>query len=312
MGLVLKDGKWQLQAGGTGDTAGYDEIAGSKGAELLRNSASSILTGSLLPPSGAVSQANIFSAKGFGGTTGTNATRIYATPLVSTNLDLNDFSSGFTWAGWVKADGSITNNSSTIFFSSQFDGKDAVIFRRNGTTNNVIFEYYDNTTLKGKVITDSTPWSDNNWVHYAVTFSSSKALAIYKNGSAIQFDVNTDAGGSTPGNQTGHTFNTSIPAAERKELRIFGGDLKTDANDGLAGEVFNIGFWNTALPANAITDIDATPALDLSSNSGNYTQAQNLIFNCKFDQTAADGTNIALAQKGLGNLGFISGSTKPS
>ena len=124
--------------------------------------------------------------------------------------------------------------------------------------------------------------------------------------------VNTDAGGSTPGNQTGHTFNTSIPAAERKELRIFGGDLKTDTNDGLAGEVFNIGFWNTALPANAITDIDATPALDLSSNSGNYTQAQNLIFNCKFDQTAADGTNIALAQKGLGNLGFISGSTKPS
>ena len=37
MGLVLKDGKWQLQAGGTGDTAGYDEIAGSKGSELLRN-----------------------------------------------------------------------------------------------------------------------------------------------------------------------------------------------------------------------------------------------------------------------------------
>ena len=125
MGLALIDGQWKLEAGGTG-AAGYDETAGAKGAELLRNSASSILTGSLLPPIAAVAQANIFSAKGFGGTTGTNSTRIYATPLVNTNLDLNDFSSGFTWVGWVKADGSITNNNSTIFFSSQPDGKDAV------------------------------------------------------------------------------------------------------------------------------------------------------------------------------------------
>lgn len=312
MGLVLKDGKWQLQAGGTDGAAVYDETAGAKGAELLRNSTSSILTGSLLPPSGAVSQANIFSGKGFGGTTGTDSTRIYATSLVSPNFDLNDFSSGFTWAGWIKADSRVSNNSSTIFFSSEIDGKDSVIFRRNGLTDNLIFEYYDNTSLKGKVTTDSTPWNDNSWVHYAVTFSSSKALSIYKNGAAIQFDVNQDTGGSAPTNQTSHTFNTAIPAGDRIDFRMFGGDLKTDGNDGLAGEFFNIGFWNTALPANAITDIDATPGIDLSSNSGNYTQASNLIFNCKFNQTAADGTNIALAQKGLCSLGFISGSTKPS
>lgn len=309
MGLVLKDGQWQLQAGGTG--GGYDETSGAKGAELLRNSTSSLLTGSLLPPSGAVNHSNIFSGKGTGGTTAALTTRIFATNQV-TDLPLDDFGTGFTWAGWIKADGSATNNSSTIFFSGEQDGKDAVIFRRNGTSDNVIFEYYDNTTVKGKATTDSTPWSDNVWVHYAITFSNSKELIFYKNGSAIQFDVNNDVGGTNSSNQTSHTFNTAIPTGDRREFTMFGGDLKTTANDGLTGEVFNIGFWNVALPPTAIAAIDADPDLDLSTQSGQYTQTSNLKFNLKFDQVTADGVYIALPGTSLVNVGFISGSTKPS
>jgi len=309
MGLILKDGQWQLQAGGTG--GGFDAIAGAKGAELLRNSKSSVLTGSLLPPSGAVNQSNIFSGKGAGGTTAALTTRIFATNKV-TDLPLDDFGTGFTWAGWIKADGSAANNSSTIFFSGEQDGKDAVIFRRNGTSDNVVFEYYDNTTVKGKATTDSTPWSDNVWVHYAITFSNSKELIFYKNGSAIQFDVNNDVGGSNASNQTSHTFNTAIPTGDRREFAMFGGDLKVTANDGLTGEVFNIGFWNVALPPTAIAAIDADPDLDLSTQSGQYTQTSNLKFNLKFDQVTADGVYIALPGTSLVNIGFTSGSTKPS
>ena len=310
MGLVLKDGKWSLQAGGSVEKT-YDVTAGAAGAEFFRNSVSSNLSGSLLQPSGSVAQANIFSARGIGGTTGTISSRISATRRMP-DLDLNDFTAGFTWAGWIKSDSSATNRDSTIFFSSTATGTDAIVFRRVGTTDNVVFEYYDGSTVKGKATTDSAPWDDDSWVHYAVTFSNSKALSIFKNGSAIQFDVNNDVGGSTPGNQTAHTFNTSIPSADRTELRMFGGDLKTDDNDGLTGAVFNIGFWDAALPPTAIAAIDSDPDLDLSTQSGQYTQTSNLVFNCKFDQTAADGTNIALTSVGLVNHDFVSGSTKPS
>ena len=311
MGLVLKDGQWQLQAGGGASVPVYDATAGATGSSFLRDSASSILTGSLLQPSGSVSQANIFSARGIGGTTGTVSSKIYATRRVGTALDIDDFSAGFTFAAWIRADSNITNNNSTIFFSSQAGGTDAVIFRRNGTTDNVVFEYYVGTSVKAKVTTDSTPWADDTWVHYAVTFGSDKALIIYKNGAAIQFDVNNDVGGSTPANQVAHTFNTAIPNALRTNLSLFGGDLKTDGNDGLGGEVFNVGFWNEALTAAEIAVVDATPGIDLASNSGDYTSSANLVFNCKFDQTAADGTNIALTQLGLVNLDFVSGSSKP-
>ena len=125
MGLVLKDGQWQLQAAGS--AAGYDATAGAKGSSFLRNSASSVLTGSLLQPSGSVSQANIFSARGVGGTTGATSSKIYATRRVGTALDLDDFSAGFTFAAWIRADSNITNNNSTIFFSSQAGGADAVL-----------------------------------------------------------------------------------------------------------------------------------------------------------------------------------------
>ena len=65
------------------------------------------------------------------------------------------------------------------------------------------------------------------------------------------------------------------------------------------------------LTAAEIAVVDATPGLNLSSNSGDYTSSGNLVFNCEFDQTAADGTNIALTQLGLVNLDFVSGSSKP-
>jgi len=125
MGLILKDGQWSLQAGGSGEKT-YDATAGAAGSSFLRNSASSVLTGSLLQPSGSVSQANIFSARGVGGATGTASSKIYATRRVGTALDLDDFSAGFTFAAWIRADSNITNNSSTIFFSSQAGGTDAV------------------------------------------------------------------------------------------------------------------------------------------------------------------------------------------
>lgn len=309
MGLVFKSGQWELVAGGKG---GFDMTAGAAGASVLRRSKSSVLTGSLLAPSGAVSQANIFSAKGTGGITGADSSRITVNSKVSNNLDLADFSSGFTWVGWVKSDGNTTNNNSTIFFSSEPDGNDAVIFRRSGTTDNVIFEYYNNTSLRGKATTDSTPWTDNAWIHYGITFSNSKVLRIYKNGQAIQFDVNTDTGGSTTANVTSHTFNTSIPNASRREFRMFGGDLKTNSNDGLAGEFFNIGFFNEALDEPELAAIYNDPDISFSSDSGNFQSSANLVFSCSFDQVAADGSSIAFTDRGITNRFFVSGSSTPS
>ena len=136
MGLVFKNGQWALEKA-TGDS--FSILRGSSGGEFLRKSASSILTGSLMPPSGAVAHANIFSARGAGGTIASTSSRITATRNL-TNLDIDDFTGGFTWAGWIKSDAGATNSSSTILFSSDISGDDAVIFRRNGTTNNLIFE----------------------------------------------------------------------------------------------------------------------------------------------------------------------------
>jgi len=309
MGLVFKSGQWELVAGGTG---GFDLTAGAIGAELFRNSTSSVLTGSLLPPSGAVAHSKIFSARGIGGLTGPDSSKITVTSRVSNLLDLNDFSSGFTWAGWIKSDAAASNNNSTIFFSSEPDGDDAVTFRRSGLSDNLIFEYFSGTSTKGKVTTDSTPWTDGAWVHYALTFSNLNQLAIYKNGAAIQFDVNTDTGGSTPTNQTSHTFNTPIPSGDRLTFRMFGGDLKTPNFDGLTGEVFNIGFWNVALPSTAISVLYNNPDQDFKQSSGQYTEVNNLVFSCSFDQVAADGTNIAFTDRGITNRFFVSGSSKPS
>lgn len=307
MGLVFKNGQWALEKA-TGDS--FSILRGSSGGEFLRRSASSILTGSLMPPSGAVAHANIFSARGSGGDNAINSSRITATRNL-TNLDIDDFTGGFAWAGWIKSDAGATNSSSTILFSSDLNGDDAVIFRRNGTSDNVVFEYYAGASIRGKATTDSTPWSDGTWVHYGVTFSSSRTLRIYKNGAEIQFDVNTDNGGSTPSNVTSHQFNTSIPNSSRVDLRMFGGDLKS-GNHGLTGEVFNVGFWNEAITTLEMTTLYNNPGHDLSTNIVGYGSSANLVFNCKFDQTAADGTNIALEDRGLVNRYFISGSTKPT
>lgn len=308
MGLVFKNGQWALEKA---SGKSFTTLAGSTGGKFLRNSATSFITGSLLLPSGAVSHSNIFSARGAGGLTADVSSRISANRKVSTDLDLDDFSSGFTWAGWIKSFSSATNANATIFFSSLVDGGSALIFRRNSTTNNVIFEYYNGSNLRAKATTDSTPWSDGSWVHYGVTFSSSNRLRIYKNGSQIQFDVNTDTGGSTATNVTSHTFNTNIPNAARVDFRMFGGDLKTNANDGLTAEVFNIGFWNEELSQAEMSALYNNPGHDLSTTVGSYNSQSNLVFNCKFDQTAADGTNIALPDRGLVNRNFVSGSSKP-
>ena len=309
MGLVFKNGQWSLEKA-AGES--FSILRGSSGGEFLRKSASSILTGSLLPPSGAVSHSNIFSARWAGGDAAATSSRISANRQIA-SLDIDDFSSGFTWAAWINTEVSATNSNSTMFFSSDLDGKDAVILRRSGTSDNIVFEYYTGNVIKGKATTDSTPWTDGAWVHYGLTFSDTEVLKIYKNGVEIQFDVNTDVGGSTPSNVTSHTFQTSIPNSNRVDFRMFGGDLKTAGNHGLTGEVFNIGFWNEAITTTEMNSLYNNPGHDLSTNiGGGYSSSANLLFNCKFDQTAADGTNIALIDRGLANRYFISGSTKPT
>ena len=310
MGLIFKDGQWALEKA---STKSFSTLAGSQGGVFLRNTTPSNATGSMLAPSGAISHSKIFSARGVGGSTGTESSRISVNTKIEAVIDLRDFSSGFTWAGWIKPDSGATNTSSTIFFSGQPSGDDALIFRRNGTTNNLIFEYYDGTTVKAKATTDSTPWSNDTWRHYAVTFSSSKLLRIYRDGSAIQFDVNTDSGGTTQSNVTSHTFNTSIPVeSNRREFRMFGGDLKTNSNDGLTGEFFNIGFWDEALDEPELASIYGNPGINFTQSTGDYNSAANLVFSCSFDQVAADGTNIAFTDRGIVNRFLVSGSSKPT
>ena len=85
MGLVLKSGKWSLVAGGT---TGFDPTAGAIGAEFLRQTERSDMSGSILQPSASVQQSRIFSARGSGGTSGLASSRISATRNLTSSLDL--------------------------------------------------------------------------------------------------------------------------------------------------------------------------------------------------------------------------------
>ena len=207
------------------------------------------------------------------------------------------------------------NNTATIFDCYIQDpvaagSQQLVRIKRNGTTNNIELNYQSGGSLVANGRTDSSPWQAGSWGHYAVTFSNANTLVFYKNGVAIQFDVISDAGGSTPTNVTSHTFNTPIPVAARNCAFLFGGSL-TGANDDFGGEVFNLGYWNTSLSAAEVAVLAATSKLDLAVNSGAYVSSAALQFNPKFASRDASTSYAVLPTQGLDAYRVFIGSTVP-
>jgi hypothetical protein len=301
-----------IQPPGTGSSspAAYDPSAGASGVLALRLGAV-LQSAQKVTPRAALGQASIVSGSFSGAGTASNGSRMVASNAIH---DWSDFSAGFTLAWWMKPLAS-ANTNATIFECYIQDPVSAgsqqlVRIRREGTTANLSLTYQSGGSVVAKATTDSSPWDAGNWAHYAVTFSSSKALVFYKAGSAIQFDVSTDSGGSTPSNVTSHTFNTAIPNAARNSAFLFGGSI-TATSDDFGGEVLNLGYWNKALAANEIAVLAGTSKLDLASNSGNYTSSSNLQFNPKFASRDASASRVVLPTLGLDAYDIRIGSTVP-
>jgi hypothetical protein len=214
-------------------------------------------------------------------------------PLASGNADATFFT---TWAGIHGI-----NNSGL---------GERVLLKRQGTSANFNFEYRSGGSFVAQARTDSTPWDNGAWNHYAVTFSAARTLVFYKNGVAIQFDVTTDTGGSTPANVTTHTYNTPIPVAPRNAGYFFGGS-DVLGNDDFGGELFNMGYWNSGLSAAEIAVIAATSKLDLAVNTGAYVSAANLKINPKFSVLDASGSYGVLPAYGQDSYSIPVGPTVP-
>ena len=293
-----------------GSSTAYSPMCGSVGVNALRGPA--VLQSALaVTPRVALAQADIVSGSFIGSGAAFGGSRL---AVANNVVSWSTFASGFTLGWWMKPLAA-ANNTATIFDCYLHDpvagtARQLVRIKRTGTTNNIEMMYQSGGAAAANGRTDSTPWVAGSWAHYAVTFSSSKTMVFYKNGVAIQFDVITDAGGSTPSNVTSHTFNTPIPAAARNCAFLFGGSL-TAANDDFGGEAFNIGYWNTALGAAEIPVLAATSKLDLALNSGAYVSSGSLQFNPRFASRDASASYVVLPTVGLDAYRVELGATVP-
>jgi hypothetical protein len=297
---------------GTTPAAGYSPLCGSVGVEALRLPAV-LHSATTITPRAALAQADIVSGLLPGATLAFKGARITASNAVSSWSDLT---TGFTIAWWM--DPLAAGNSSVPIFTTwagihginNSGIGERVLLKRQGTSTNFNFEYRSGGAFVAQARTDSAPWDNAAWNHYALTFSATRTLAFYKNGVAIQFDVTTDTGGSTPGNVTSHTYNTPIPVAPRNAGSFFGGsDVLGD--DDFGGELFNMGYWNSGLTAPEIAVIAGDAKLDLAVNNGSYVSAADLKINPKFSVLDASGSYCVLPAYGQDSYSIPVGPTVP-
>ena len=163
--------------------------------------------------------------------------------------------SDLTISGWLYADSISTfrriiqlgRSSGGIGFGVAWENSSKLIaFWNNGTET---------------VRLGNTSLSTGNWYHFAMTRNSSE-VKIYVNG----------ADDSGTGGQTGW-------GSSNNDLEI---GRKAGGGQYFNGKIDEIAIWNTVLSADAITDIynatnnNSGKALDLSTDSGNYTNSSSL------------------------------------
>jgi len=170
----------------------------------------------------------------------------------------------FTISLWLKMD-SYNATVSSVLVGNNYTGSNIgfqfwIDNRQNGTTrtNALKFNLWDGTNT-AELAQDSVV-VDNNWNHFVVT-ADGTTLKYYKNGSQL-----TDTDSLPSSTSTTGFANLRLAANTNTPIASY-----------LDGKLDEVAVWNTALSADAITEIyNATnnntgKALDLSTDSGNYS-----------------------------------------
>ena len=289
----------QPPGSGGSSSADFNPLAGVIGVEALRAPAV-LYAAQTITPRVALAQANIVSGQFIGKTNPYEGTRVI---IGNQKVSWTNFSqpSGFTFGWWMKPVNSANNNATFFQIGGGKQGSPgvpSVRFQRRQNSSNFQFTYQSGGSLVAQARTDSNPWTHSAWNHYALTFSASNELKLYKNGVLLQFDVNTDTGGSTPNNVTSHTFNTAIPSAARPSCNLFGGSSNA-GEDEFNGEVYNLGYWNDVLSAAELGVIVGDKDINLAANSGAYVSSSNLQFNLKFASRDATASYVVEPTQGM-------------
>ena len=156
---------------------------------------------------------------------------------ISTNTNYYHIVGGSTsYAAWNTGFGLYTNGTGIRFWVDQWNGAN---------------QYVETASL-----------STGQWYHITATFDTTNGLKLYVNA-------------GTPTTATG----TSIDGLTNS---IYFGSTGTNTTYAYIGFLDEVAVWNTALSSDAITDIynatnnNSGKALDLSTDSGNYSSSSNL------------------------------------
>jgi hypothetical protein len=93
-----------------------------------------------------------------------------------------DFSSGFSAMAWV--DFGSANNWERIFDFGNGAANNNIVFARQGSTNNLLFEIFNGGASCGKIQADNGIVSGRH--HYAVAVASDNTVVLYRDGAAIK------------------------------------------------------------------------------------------------------------------------------
>jgi len=167
-----------------------------------------------------------------------------------------------TISAWVK----FTGSAMALVTKANTSGTDrsyGLWANRFGSPNQPVFFVYNSGTLYETPITGSSA-NDGNWHHLVGVFNPSTSLQLYIDGVLEQENT------------------TSIPATIDNDVVDFNIGRAANGTFYYNGKADEIGVWNTALSADAITEIynatnnNSGKALDLTQDSGNYNASSNL------------------------------------
>jgi hypothetical protein len=139
-----------------------------------------------------------------------------------------NFSTGFTYMGWVKWDA--FQSWSRLFDMGTGTGYNNILLANNGTTGNLNLSNYVGTTQY--TITSGSALPLNQWVHVAATITSTGLGTIYVNGQNVGM------------------ANVGIPSNIARNLSYLGRSNWGDAY--FKGSMDEVSFWTRALSADEI------------------------------------------------------------